>query len=66
MPIGKFHAEEGLLLQQRGRLILQRDDGGFWILEADPGAERMLGMRVRVEGLRSGFNTLDVSRIVEC
>jgi hypothetical protein len=66
MPIGKFHSEEGLLLRQRGRLILQKDDGGFWIVDADPDAERLLGLRVRVEGVRSGFNALDVARIVRC
>ena len=65
VPLGKFHAEEGLLLRQRGRLILQRDDGGFWILEVD-GAESPLGLRVRVEGVRTGFNSLEVSRIVPC
>lgn len=65
MPIGKFYAEEGLLLRQRGRLILQRDDGGFWILEVDD-PEPMLGRRVRVEGIRSAFNSLDVSRIIAC
>lgn len=66
MPVGKFHSEEGLLLRQRGRLILQKDGGGFWTLEADPAAARMLGLRVRVEGVRSGFNALDVARIVRC
>ena len=66
MPVGKFHSEEGLLLRQRGRLILQKDRGGFWTLEADPAAARMLGLRVRVEGVRSGFNALDVARIVRC
>ncbi len=66
MPIGKFYSEEGLLLKQRGRLILQRDDGGFWILEPSPTAEDLLGLRVRVDGLWSGFNSLDVSRIVRC
>lgn len=66
MSIGRFFVEEGLLLQQRGRLILQNDDGGFWILETDPGTEKMLGQRVRVEGVRSGFNALDVRRIVGC
>jgi hypothetical protein len=66
VPIGKFHSEEGLLLRQRGRLILQRDDGGFWTLDADPDAEDLLGLRVRVEGIRSGFNSLDVSRVVRC
>ncbi len=66
MPIGKFHLEEGLLLRQRGRLILQRDDGGFWILDAGPDAENLLGLRVRVEGIRSGFNSIDASRVVRC
>ncbi len=67
MPIGKLCSEEGLLLQRRGQeLILQRDDGGFWILEIDPPAEQLLGSRVRVEGVRSGFNALEVSRIVKC
>ncbi len=66
MPLGKFYTEEGLLLLQRGRLILQRDDGGFWIVDAAPDAEQMLGLRVRVEGIRSAFNTLEVSRILKC
>lgn len=66
MSIEKFHTEEGLLLQQRGRLILQQDGGGFWVLDADPPAEQLLGCRVRVEGIRSGFNSLEVSRIVKC
>ena len=66
MPLGSFHAEEGLLLRERGSLILQRADGGRWRLDADPGAERMLGQRVRVEGVRSGFDVLTVSRMVPC
>ena len=66
MPIGKLYAEEGLLLRQRGALILQRDDGGRWRLKADPDAELMLGQRVRVEGVRSAFDILEVSRIVQC
>jgi hypothetical protein len=65
MPIGKFHSEEGLLLKQRGRAILQRDDGGFWMLQVDD-PDELFGLRVRVEGIRSGFNSLEVSRIVRC
>jgi hypothetical protein len=65
VPIGKFHSEEGLLLRQRGRIILQQDGGGFWILEVDEPSE-LLGLRVRAEGIRSGFNSLEVSRIVRC
>ena len=66
MPIGKFHSEEGLLLRQRGQLILQRDAGGRWRLDTDPQAEELLGLRVRVEGVRSDFDLLEVSRIVRC
>ena len=66
MSLGSFHVEEGLLLGQRGRLILQRDAGGRWRLEADPEVEAKTGQRVRVEGLRSGFDLLEVSRVAPC
>jgi hypothetical protein len=66
MPLGKFYALEGLLLRQRGLLILQLDDGGCWRLNADPEAEDLLGLRVRVDGVRSSFDDLEVSRIVRC
>lgn len=63
MPIGSFHIEEGLLLRQRGGLILQKHDGGRWRLELEPNIEELVGLRVRVEGIRSGFDLLEVSRI---
>lgn len=66
VSVGSYHAETGLLLRQRGRLILQRDDGGRWRLEADAEAERFLGQRVRIEGVRADFDVLDVSRIAPC
>ena len=66
MPMGKFYSDEGLLLRQRGQLILQRDTGGRWRLDAEPEVENLLGLRVRVEGVRSDFDVLEVSRIVRC
>ena len=63
MPRGSLHSETGLLLRQRGGLILQRDGGGRWRLSADPDAEHLLGERVRVEGVRSDFDVLEVTRI---
>lgn len=54
MFIGKFHIENGLLLRQRGSLILQLDGGGRWRLGTDQDLEAHLGRRVRVEGVRSG------------
>jgi hypothetical protein len=66
MPIGKVYTEEGLLLRQRGVLVLQRKDGGRWRLNGDPNADELLGHRVRVEGVRSDFDLLEVIRIVRC
>ena len=63
MPLGSKHDETGRLLRERGAMVLERDIGGRWRLDADPSTERMLGQRVRVEGVRSGFDLLDVRRI---
>ncbi len=66
MPIGKFYSEEGLLLRQRGGLILQRDGGGRWRLEVDQDVEELVGSRLRVEGVRSDFDVLHVARMIRC
>jgi hypothetical protein len=63
MPMGTTHDETGLLLREAGSLVLRRDDGGRWRLDAGRSAERLLGQRVRVQGIRSGFDLLDVQRI---
>ena len=66
VSLGSSHSETGLLLRQRDWLILQRDGGGRWRLEADMRLEHLLGQRVLVEGLRSGFDVLEVIRIGPC
>ncbi len=66
MSLGSRHSEVGLLLRESDWLILQRDDGGRWRLDAEVGAERLLGRRVRVEAVRSGFDLLDVRHIAPC
>jgi hypothetical protein len=66
MPLGSRHDDAGVLLREHGQLILQRDDGGRWRLNADAAADAMLGGRVRVEGIRSGFDVLDVAHIARC
>ena len=63
VPLGSFHDETGLLLRERDWLILQRDDGGRWRLEVTHKADRWAGKRVRVRGVRSGFDVLSVKRI---
>lgn len=66
MPLGSRHDECGLLLREGHWLILKRDDGGRWRLDASRKAERLLGRRVRIEGVRSGFDLLDVKRVEPC
>jgi hypothetical protein len=36
------------------------DDGGVWALDTDVEVSLMLGQRVTIEGVRSGFDRLDV------
>lgn len=66
LPLGSHHDEHGLLLKDGGSLVLRRDDGGQWRLDADRDARRFLGGRVRVEGTRSGFDILSVERLTPC
>jgi hypothetical protein len=63
VPIRSNYDECGLLLREASCLILRRDDGGRWRLEADGDAEKLVGQRVRVMGVRSGFDILEVRRI---
>lgn len=63
MPLGSEHVEDGLLLREGGWIVLRRDDGGRWRLDLARRHEELLGRRVRVEGVRSGFDLLDVRRI---
>lgn len=49
----------GLLLAERGDLVLRVDDDGQWRLDADRSARRMVGSRVLVEGVRAGFDVID-------
>ena len=66
MPLGSSHLEIGLLLRHRGWFILQREDGGRGRLEADRQLEPLLGRRVRIEGVRSDFDVLEVIHASRC
>lgn len=63
MPRGSRHDEIGLLLEERGQLVLKRDVGGTWRLDVSPDARRLIGFRVRVEGIRADFDLLDITKI---
>ena len=61
--IGTRYRLEGLLLPSERGLVLQIDDGGVWALDTDPGAHSQARRRVIVEGVRSGFDRIDVEWI---
>ena len=66
MPRGTRHVVEGLLLRSAaGGLVLRADGGGEWRLDAGWRARRLVGRRVRVEGLRDGHDLLAVEQIGE-
>jgi hypothetical protein len=39
------------------------DDGGVWALDHDRNVTKLVGLRVLVEGTRSGFDRIDVDWI---
>lgn len=60
MPIGSQHIETGLMLKNGQNLILERDAAGRWWLDASRKASRLAGRRVRVQGIRDGYDLLAV------
>lgn len=63
MPRGTHHEITGTLLEQRGELVLDVAGGGTWRLDAGWKARRLLGMRVKVLGVRDGFDLLAVEHL---
>lgn len=63
MPMGSRHRLTGMLLSSSRGLILQVDDGGTYALDTPRSAHKLLGLRVTLEGVRVGFDRLDVEWI---
>lgn len=61
--IGTRYRLAGLLLTSARGLVLQMNDGGVWALDIDSRAQSYAGRRVVIEGVRSGFNRIDVEWI---
>lgn len=60
MSLGSRHRVSGLLKRSPRGFVLEVDDGGVWALDLDGDPHTMLGRRLTVEGIRSGFDRLDV------
>ena len=63
MPLGTMHTETGVLLYEGHTLILQRDAGGRWRLDRNSKLDRLAGRRVKLTGIRNGFDWLNVSEV---
>ena len=63
MPRGARHVETGTLRPGKWGYSLEVDGGGVWQLDIAGSARRYLGQRVTVEGIRSGFDLIDVHRV---
>lgn len=63
MPMGSRYRVTGLLLNSARGLIIEVDGGGVYALDTDRRAHDFVGRRVTVEGVRSGFDRLDVDWI---
>lgn len=59
---GTRYRLEGLLLNSKRGPVLQIDSGGVWALDADD-VRHLFGQRVRLEGIRSGYDRIDVEWI---
>lgn len=60
VPEGSHHRLSGLLGQSARGWILDTGDGLVWVLAAEGVPDTLLGQRVTVEAIQSGFDRLEV------
>lgn len=65
MPRGVQVEEIGWLREADGDLVLQREEGGRWRLDASRDVRRLVGRKVRLTGIRAEFDLLDVQSVEE-
>ncbi|WP_374552383.1 DUF5818 domain-containing protein [Sphingobium yanoikuyae] len=63
MPRGTRHELTGILLENGLYPVLRVSDGGEWRLDLRSSYRHLLGLRVRIRGVRSDFDMLDVESI---
>lgn len=64
MPLGTLHTVRGTIERRPGyRFFIAVREGGEWELEASRRLSRYLDCPVTIEGVRTGFNRLEVVRI---
>jgi len=63
MPRGTQHELVGILLDNGPGPVLRMSDGGEWRLEIAKRHRHLSGSRVRVTGIRDGFDLIAVKHI---
>lgn len=63
MPLGMLHTVEGVLRFEDYRVFLSVHGGGEWELEMTRSFRRYRDCPLVIEGVRTGFNRLEVVRI---
>jgi Protein of unknown function (DUF5818) len=63
MPRGNLHTIDGLMLEGTVYRVLRPDAVGEWRLDLPWRYRKMVNQCVRVEGTRSEFDMLDVTRV---
>ena len=63
MPEGSIHRHKGMLLRQRGGVILQMIEGVRWRLQVEEKVDHLIGEQVDVEGVQIDGDILEVTRI---
>jgi hypothetical protein len=63
MSEGSIYRHKGLLLHQRGGVILQMTEGVRWRLQLKEKVDHLIGEQVDVEGIRVDEGVLEVTRI---
>ncbi|WP_155006487.1 DUF5818 domain-containing protein [Sphingomonas hengshuiensis] len=61
--MGTRHRVTRILKDSRRGLILEIADGDVYALDCERDARKHLGQKVTVEGIRSGFDRIDVEWI---
>jgi hypothetical protein len=63
MPLGTLHTVKGVVRREPRKVFLAVSSGGEWELEPDRMVIRHVGQAVVIEGVRTGYNRLEVVRI---
>ena len=63
MPLGTLHTVAGVVRREPKRIVIDVNGGGTWELELSRIVARHIDQAIILEGVRTGFDRLEVVRI---